>query len=516
MNENLIIRADASTRIGTGHIMRCIALAQAWQDRGGVVTFLSHCDSGALRQRIIEEGFDIFPIEKPYPDPDDLSSTLKVLSAMSHELSATSPWLVLDGYHFTPGYQKVIRENGYRLLVIDDMAHLDHYYADILLNQNIHASSLSYSCDMDTMKLLGCEYVLLRREFLKYKDWKREISDKAKKILVTIGGSDPNNVTLKVIRALNILNDPDLEVKIVAGPANPNIKSLENGLNNPSFNIHLLPSVSNMPELMVWADIAISAGGSTCLEMAYMGLPNVILILAENQLKVAKSLDTYGISINAGWHAEISEYDLSKMLEKIIIGHKCFGTTSENRAKLVDGSGVNFVLTEMESLSQFVSCGDQLKLRLATLRDSKLIWEWANEPHVRVNSFNKEAITFYEHIKWFKKKLMSLDTVIWILYREQMPVAQIRYDRIQDDTAEIGFSVAFEHCGMGLGQTILKLTSDMACDKLGVRHLRGVVLNKNKSSGRAFTKAGFIYNGPKQVNGKPCHIWKYHCSCFDR
>ena len=199
----LVIRADANSQIGIGHVMRCIALAQTWQDRGGKVTFLSHCDSEALHQRIIDEGFDFIPIEKPCPKPNDLSFTLKMLSAISHKLSAASLWLALDGYHFTPDYQKAIRENGYKLLVIDDMAHLDHYHADILLNQNIYASSLHYSCDRETVKLLGCEYVLLRREFLKYKDWKREIPEKAKKILVTMGGSDPDDVTLKVIRALS-------------------------------------------------------------------------------------------------------------------------------------------------------------------------------------------------------------------------------------------------------------------------------------------------------------------------
>ena len=120
--------------------------------------------------------------------------------------------------------EKAIRKNDYRLIVIDDMAHLDHYHADILLNQNIHASSLRYSCERDTVKLLGCEYVLLRMEFLKYKDWKRDIPYKAKNILVTMGGGDPDNVTLKVIRALNSLYDWDLEVIIVAGPAGWRVK----------------------------------------------------------------------------------------------------------------------------------------------------------------------------------------------------------------------------------------------------------------------------------------------------
>ena len=159
-HKNLLIRADADTHIGIGHVMRCIALAQAWQHQGGDVTFLSHCHSDRLRQWIIDEGFELISIEKPHPDTSDLSFTL-------NKLSTDSLWLVLDGYYFTPDYQKAIRENGYKLLVIDDMAHLDHYHADILLNQNIHSSSLPYSCTRDTVKLFNSQYVLLRREFLK-------------------------------------------------------------------------------------------------------------------------------------------------------------------------------------------------------------------------------------------------------------------------------------------------------------------------------------------------------------
>ncbi len=164
-----MLRTDGGPRIGTCHVMRCIALAQAWQEQGGNVTFPSHCDSANLKQRIIDEDFDFINIEKPCPHPDDLTQTLNVLKShapclprlpcrwgpsywggilaqwntnsipsgrrlfhwgsMPHAL-----WLALDGYHFTSDYQKAIRENGYRLLVIDDMAHLDHYHADILLN----------------------------------------------------------------------------------------------------------------------------------------------------------------------------------------------------------------------------------------------------------------------------------------------------------------------------------------------------------------------------------------------
>lgn len=342
--KTLFIRADASTQIGTGHVMRCIALAQAWQDKGGHVVFLSRCDCEPLRKRIKAEGFNLIPIKNPHPHSDDLSLTLQVLLAKSHEPSTASLWLAVDGYHFTPEYQKAIRDAGIRLLVIDDMAHLDHYHADILLNQNIHASSLHYSCDRDSVQLMGCEYVLLRREFLKYKDWKREIPDKAKNILVTMGGSDPDNVTLKVIKALNNLNDPDLEVKIVAGPANPNISSLEKELYLSPFTFHLLSSMRNMSALMAWADLAVISGGTTVWELASMGAPCVVNCTTQIEEYLGMGLLEVGLFRTVGSFTEQSVVSLSSILNILL------NDSNERRRmmvlgrKVVDGEGCKRIL----------------------------------------------------------------------------------------------------------------------------------------------------------------------------
>ena len=357
MNHSLIIRADASTPMGTGHIMRCIALAQAWQDRDdGKVTFLSHCDSEALHQRIIAEGFGFIPVEKPHPNPSDLIQTLNILKrhapcSMLH--APTSPWLVLDGYHFTQDYQKAISENGYKLLVIDDMAHLEHYHADILLNQNILTSSLHYSCDHDTVKLLGCEYVLLRREFLKYKNWKREIPDTAKKILVTMGGSDPDNVTLKVIRVLNSLNDSDLEVKIVAGPANTNMDVLKDALLSARCSMCIFQNAENMPELMGWSDIAVTAAGSTCWELAFMGVPSITVVTSGNQQGVAKGLEKAGIFKTVGLYQTMNNDMLGAELSVLMQDKELREKRSKLGRQLIDGKGAKkivYVLSEQHGL----------------------------------------------------------------------------------------------------------------------------------------------------------------------
>ncbi|MBI3302264.1 MAG: UDP-2,4-diacetamido-2,4,6-trideoxy-beta-L-altropyranose hydrolase, partial [Deltaproteobacteria bacterium] len=243
---NLLIRADADAQIGTGHVMRCLALAQACRAQGGAAVFLSHCESGALRQRIEDAGIGFIPLEEPHPAPCDLQTTFSVLAQL-----ATGNWqlatsfLILDGYHFNPAYQHAVRTAGHRLLVIDDTGHLPHYHADVLLNYGLSATRLPYRCDADTLLLLGPRYALLRPEFLTWGGWQREIPDVARKVLVTLGGADPNNVTLKVMQALQQLNVPGLEVRSVVGPANPHLKALQRAVQPFPCHVQLLTGVTD-------------------------------------------------------------------------------------------------------------------------------------------------------------------------------------------------------------------------------------------------------------------------------
>jgi len=348
--KDLIIRADASTSIGTGHIMRCIALGQAWQKRGGDVTFLSHYESRDLCQRIVDEGFNCIFIENPHPNPYDLGRTLEILTRFTNHSSAAKTCVAIDGYHFTADYHKAVRENGYRLLVIDDMAHLDRYHADVLLNQNIHAPELNYSCDRETIQLLGADYFMLRQEFLEYRSWKRQIPGEKVRVLVTLGGADPDNVTLKVINALNSVDGADLEANIIVGPENTNTESLEKSLASSPFTIDLSPNVSNMPELMAWADVAISAAGSTCWELAFMRLPFVAIILAKNQEMIAIELDKAGAGMNAGWHNRLTSQDMTLLLRRVLFDRTACSAMIQKGRGLADGQGADRIVEILEQI----------------------------------------------------------------------------------------------------------------------------------------------------------------------
>jgi UDP-2,4-diacetamido-2,4,6-trideoxy-beta-L-altropyranose hydrolase len=320
---------------------------------------LSHLQEPSLQDRVLAEGFDLVRLDQPHPSPADLEKTLQTLNQLhqpphqqnhrnergSNGTIANDPWVVLDGYHFTPDYQLAIRKSNSHLLVIDDYNHLPQYHADVLLNQNLHASGLEYSCDQDTLCLLGLEYVLLRREFRHQLGCDRVITDRTANILVTLGGSDPNNVTLKVIDALNSLGRDDLDIKVVVGPTNPNFQLLEQSVRGDAVSIQLVQN-ADMVSLMIWADAAVAAGGSTCWELSAMGVPYIVLCLAENQRSNVNHLSQNGYAMGLDPESKISRTTLAEALEKLIDSGELRKYLSHRGEELVDGRGFQRILVE--------------------------------------------------------------------------------------------------------------------------------------------------------------------------
>jgi len=299
------------------------------------------------------------PVAYPYPDPRDLQNTLDILRTCSAEARedqkseiGNPTWLVLDGYHLDPIYQQAVRAAVFRLLVIDDMAHLPAYHADILLNQNLGAEKLNYYCDPDTTLLLGSRYALLRQEFLAWHGWQREISDMGRKVLVTMGGGDPDNVTLKVIHALDQVHVDGLEAVVVVGGSNPHYEILHSAIRNLQLKIRLERNASNMAELMAWADVAVSAGGSTCWELLFMGLPSVVLALAENQRGIADELEKAGVTTNLGWFSRVSEDVIAVTLSVLTKADERRCQMSKSGQQLVDGFGSRRIVQTMNGMTR--------------------------------------------------------------------------------------------------------------------------------------------------------------------
>jgi UDP-2,4-diacetamido-2,4,6-trideoxy-beta-L-altropyranose hydrolase len=344
----IVIRADATPQMGTGHIMRCFALAQAWQDRGGEVFFVMVHQSSALEARLILEGIKVIHLSSELGSTEDALQTTNIIQQLG------SDWAVIDGYHFGAEYQKVLKHSGVRVLAIDDYGHAEHYSSDLVLNQNLSAhENLYQSREPSTHLLLGLQYVLLRREFRQWQ-WQRVIAPIARKILVTLGGSDPDNVTLKVIKSLKQTKLDDLEVIVVVGGSNPHYEELQSELESSveldKAQISLQRNVSNMPELMAWADIAIAAGGSTSWELAFMGLPSLVITVAENQKAIASKLDAQGYIIHIGWHQQVTPKQIGLAVQDLISDRHKREMMSRHGQKLVDGNGVERILEEMKNM----------------------------------------------------------------------------------------------------------------------------------------------------------------------
>jgi spore coat polysaccharide biosynthesis predicted glycosyltransferase SpsG len=185
--------------------------------------------------------------------------------------------------------------------------------------------------------LLGPRYAQLRNEFLGWRGWKHEIPAVARKVLVTMGGADPNDVTSKVVQALAPLHN--IEAVVVAGGNNPNIEALRSAVAPLSSFVRLAVDAPNMPELMAWADIAVAAAGSTVWELAFMGLPSLVISLADNQEAIAASLVQRGAALSLGSHIELSSARIGEQIAALAGSQEARAGLAGNGRRLVDGSG---------------------------------------------------------------------------------------------------------------------------------------------------------------------------------
>ena len=476
---NITIRADASVQIGTGHVMRCLALAQAWRRTGGSVVFASSETTDALEARLVGEGFQSTRLAVIPGTTEDARTTAELARHQN------ASWVVADGYHFGLEFQQVIKAAGLRLLLLDDYGHAEEYVADLILNQNLAVDASLYAKRTPhTRLLLGTRYALLREEFLSWRDWKREIPPVARKVLVTLGGSDPDNVTGKVIQAL--ADVPDLEVIVVVGGSNPHLEDIKFKIQNSKFKIIL--NATNMPELMAWADVAIAAGGSTSWELAIMGLPSLVLVLAENQRGIAKALE----AANAACYSTTER--LSADMQGLLNNRELRCALSQRGRQMVDGYGTNRVTACL------ITSG--LELRRLQAADCRTIWDWANEPMARAASINTAPITWDVHQAWFSARLNSPDCRFYLaINRDKTLVGQIRFD-IGGVTAVVSVSLAKEARGHGYGVGLIRLGVEHCFADSEIEIIRAYIKPDNEASARAFMKAGFNDDGTAEVAGE--------------
>jgi UDP-2,4-diacetamido-2,4,6-trideoxy-beta-L-altropyranose hydrolase len=337
---NLLFRTDASVSIGTGHLMRCLALAQAWQDKGGRALFAMAQTTPAIQTRLASEHCEELSITSEPGSNGDANQTI----AFAREHQAA--WIVVDGYQFDANYQRALKAAGCKILFVDDYGHAAPYSADVVLNQNASASAEYYvNRDPRTRLLLGPQYCLLRREFAPWRDWSRDVSAVGRRVLVMMGGSDPENFTALVMQAVAAAEIEALETRIVVGGSNPHFESLQRSADRNAERITIWRSVSQMAELMAWADVAISSAGTTSWELAFMQLPSVLLALVEHQWPVAEVLGASQSAISLGRVSETDERKIAQALRELLSNGKQRKEMAANGRRLVDGRGVDRVMS---------------------------------------------------------------------------------------------------------------------------------------------------------------------------
>jgi UDP-2,4-diacetamido-2,4,6-trideoxy-beta-L-altropyranose hydrolase len=243
-------------------------------------------------------------------------------------------------------YQCAVKRAGLRLLCIDDYGHAGRYCADIILNQNLWATDQMYERrEAGTQLLLGSKYVLLRREFLNASLRRREIPASAAKILVTLGGGDAHNVTLKIVEALAVLGMEGMNAIVVAGPTNSHARLLRSVIDRLHLPIELLDETDSMAELMAWADLAVAAAGSTCWELAVMGVPTLAVVTAENQQPCVEALGGMGIVRSLGNYQSLNVARVANAIGALAGSREERSSMSLRSRELVDGQGAQNVIS---------------------------------------------------------------------------------------------------------------------------------------------------------------------------
>ena len=299
----LLIRGDASLAIGIGHVMRCLALAQAWQDAGGTASLAAAELPDALLSRVAAEGVVLSRVHATPGGPEDALETV----AQAHRLRAD--WVVVDGDRFGSNFLETVRGAGFRVLLIDDFADRESFPADLIVNPNLENDGEPYRKRGTTARLLlGPSYVLLRREF-RHVVGKKDLRHKVNRILVTLGGSDPENLTPKISSALAHYSDLDLTV--IAGPGYDKSDALRKLSRS---NLRVVFNPPNMAQIMQDSDQAIIAAGGTLWELLSVGC--AVLSYSRNivQAGVVQVLSHRGAVVDMG---ETRDFDPAKLVGSV-------------------------------------------------------------------------------------------------------------------------------------------------------------------------------------------------------
>ena len=457
---NVAFRVDASHEIGSGHVMRCLALAAELKARGAQITFVCRALPEHYATLIAKGGHSLV-------DGEALPS------------DGSWDWLVVDHYALDAGWERKQRSLARKILAIDDLADRRHD-CDVLVDQNLvrdaherYANRVPAGCEL----LLGPRFALLRPEFAQMREASGEprVARGALKVLVMFGGADRADLTSLCVKLLGKIGFAG-SLDVIAGPLYRPSRDMR------SANLHRAPS--NVAELMAQADLAIASPGVSSWERCVLGLPTVAIAFAANQEAPAEALAAAGAHWYAGRAGSFSEDYLVAVLRHALEDANARAAMRSAATAICDGRGAKRVAERMVG-------GKSIELRPASAADAEMLHGWRNDERTRRYSFDASAVSFADHLQWLEQCLRDPQRRLLVALEQGVPAGCLRLD-LRDHVAEISFYVNPDRFGEGIGTAILRAARDWALAHLpNVQRLSGAVLESNRASHAAFAAAGY-------------------------
>lgn len=476
----IAIRTDASVAIGTGHVMRCLTLADQLRSRDAEINFICQDVPGHLIPFIEAKGYPVHRLPGGLGAEQDAIQSATILE----KLRCRQDWVIVDHYGLDAAWETRLRPAAENIMVIDDLANRRHA-CELLLDQNYgevsrYDSLVSGHC----RKLLGPAYALLRPQFLNARESVGERTGEVRRILVFMGGSDRCNDTCKALQALVKLGRTDIFVDVVIGSLSAyqsEIESLASGMRQ----VRCLTNVEDMAELMAEADFSIGAGGTTTWERCALGLPSLVIAIAENQISISQELSKNGYIFYAGWHKEVTVEHLTEDIRVLLRYPGVVRLSSMKARELVDAHGTARVANHLMAGSTNV------RFRFARPEDSNMIFAWRNHPEVRKRSFDTAPISREQHEHWLSNVLSSQTIALLIAEKSEEAIGVLKYDFKQEE-AVVSVYLSPQVMGRGLGTHVIRAGNDwIKVNHPEIRRIIAEIRPENISSVHAFAKAGF-------------------------
>jgi UDP-2,4-diacetamido-2,4,6-trideoxy-beta-L-altropyranose hydrolase/UDP-4-amino-4,6-dideoxy-N-acetyl-beta-L-altrosamine N-acetyltransferase len=481
----VVFRADASLEIGNGHVMRCLTLADALRAEGTRCHFVCRAARGDLLRLIDERGYATTSIRATSWEADAAES-MTALGDMRPD------WVVVDHYGLDAHWEAMLRSRAKHIMVIDDLASRPHD-CDLLLDQTAGRAPGAYTLLVPEMclLLLGAQFALLRPEFAAWRSVSlaRRTVARPRHILVSLGGVDRDDVTGQVLDVLADAKLPDgSEVTVILGPHAPWAERVRSRAASMPVPCRMLLGVANMAQWMAEADLAVGAAGSSAWERCCLGLPALMVVLADNQRGVAEVLSARGAAM-------LMEGDRLDRLPDLLRELRAPGALARMGARasdVCDGFGAGRVVAALGRVDR--PWGDCLA-RPMRPGDLDRVRAWRNHPDVRRGMFTQHEIGEDEHRAWFERTSADPRRHLLVVEDPAGPLGFVHFTEADEGRrADWGFYVV-PGSPRGTGRRLCQAALAYSFEVVGLNKVSGQVLAHNVRSIALHTRLGFTLEG---------------------